>query len=386
MSIEKNEIAVMFESLEPAVIQEEYDLKTYKKYPVTGILAMGSAFGSSINTVIQAASENGNVYKCVFPNGVTGTLAQAKDGSGALGTIIGENGIAGQARWVKADQAGSMMASAASVFMAIAIYDIEKTLSEMRDLQQEMMEFLELDKESKIRGNIKTMMEIVTNYKYNWDNDKFITNQHIIVEDIKREANQDIIFYKEKIEKYINNDPLFQSDHDFDKKVGKTQRSLMNYQLAIYMYSFASFLEVMLLENFRTNYIESILLNLESLSFEFRKLYTHAFNKLEKDGKTTIETYLRKGASIAAKETGEFISKIPIIERSKIDEALIGSSKLLNDANLKRMKRTRDTISSSKYGISDVFVRNLQNVKRLYNEPMDVLVDNDNVYVKCWNL
>ena len=383
MDNEKKELVAVFEQLEPSIISDDYNIKSYNKYPVAGMLAIGGALGGVINSIAQAAGSNGALYKCVFPDGVVGKLAQAKDGSGALGTIVNKEGIAGQARWIKAGDAGTILSSATSLFMAIAIYNIEKTLGEIQNLQEEMMEFLELDKESKIRGNIKTLMEIVENYKYNWDNDKYITNQHIIVEDIKREANQDIIFYKNLIEKHMNDSSFLQSDRDFDKRVGKTQRSLMNYQLAIYMYSFASFLEVMLLENFRSEYIDSILMHLESLSFEFRKLYTTAFNKLEGDGKSTIGTYLRKGASIAAKETGGLIKKIPVIERSKIDEALIGSSKLLDDVNIKRMKRTRDIISSSKYGVSDVFVKNLQTVKTLYNNPMDVLVDKENVYIKC---
>ncbi len=383
MNPKENELLAVFEQMEPSIINDDFELKTYKKIPVAGMLAMGSALGGVINSIAQAAGGNGALYKCVFPEGVVGKLAQAKDGSGALGAIMNQEGIAGQARWIKAGDAGTVLASTTSLFMAIAIYSIEKTLGEIQDLQAEMMEFLELDKESKIRGNIKTLMEIVENYKFNWDNNKFITNQHIIVEDIKREANQDIIFYRSLIEKHLNDSSFLKSDRDFDKRVGKTQRSLMNYQLAIYMYSFASFLEVMLVENFRAEYIENILLHLESLSFEFRKLYTMAFNKLEGDGKSTIGTYLRKGASIAAKETGSFIRKIPVVERGKIDEALIGSSKLLDDVNIKRMERTRDVISSSKYGVSDVFVKNLQTVKALYNNPMDVLVDRENVYVKC---
>lgn len=383
MDTEKNELVAVFEQFEPAILNDEFSLKSYNKYPVSGMLAMGSAFGGVINAVVQAAGGNGALYRCTFPEGVVGKLAQAKDGSGALGAIMNKEGIAGQARWIKAGDAGTVLSSATSLFLAIAIYDIEKTLGEIQNLQEEMLEFLELDKESKIRGNIKTMMEIVENYKHNWDNDKYLTNQHIIVEEIKREANQDIIFYKSLIEKHLNDSGFLKSDREFDKRVGKTQQSLMNYQLAIYMYSFASFLEVMLLENFRAEYIEGILMNLESLSFEFRKLYTMAFNKLEGDSKSTIGTYLRKGAAIAAKETGDFISKIPVVERGKLDEALIGSSKLLDDVNLKRMQRTRDIVSSSKYGVSDVFVKNLQTVKALYNNPMDVLVDKDYFYIKC---
>ena len=58
--------------------------------------------------------------------------------------------------------------------------------------------------------------------------------------------------------------------------------------------------------------------------------------------------------------------KIPYIERGKLDEALIGSGKLLDDANLKRMKHTKEAITSSKYGVSDIFVKNLQGMQKYY--------------------
>ena len=59
--------------------------------------------------VCQRCRNNGNsgsrgLYRCVFPKGVTGTLAMAKDGSGALGTIMND-GIVGQARWIPVDKA-----------------------------------------------------------------------------------------------------------------------------------------------------------------------------------------------------------------------------------------------------------------------------------------
>ena len=73
---------------------------------------------------LAARCEGGGLYKCVFPNGVSGSLAVAKDGSGNLGTIINENGIAGQARWIEQTMNPTML------FAAAALHNLEEKLDD----------------------------------------------------------------------------------------------------------------------------------------------------------------------------------------------------------------------------------------------------------------
>lgn len=379
ISIRKDELMNINDKLDISLFDEEYDLKTYTKYPVTGLLTMGSSVAATAQTLANNAVGLGGLYRCVFPSGVTGALAQAKDGSGALGTIINDTGIAGQARWEKA----TSVLDPTAVFMGAALVSIEMQLGEIQSMQESMMEFIEAEKEAEVKGNLKTLSEIVSDYKYYWDNEQYKVNQHIIVAGIKKEANQEIIFYKNIIEKSIKKSAFLKSDHELDNRVISTQRNFRNYQLAIYLYSFSTLLEVMLMQNFKADYIDSILSNLATLSMDFRMLYTDAYNKLDKDGKYTIGNYVRKGVSAASKVTGEFIHNVPILGKGPVDEFLIASSKLLDETSIRKMETTREKIISSKYGVSSVFIDSLQNVKRLYNNPIDMIVDNENIYVKC---
>ncbi len=86
-----------------AEINDTFQAPILAKIPFTEMAALGGAFAGAVSTLVTPAAEG--VYRCVFPNGLTGTLAMAKDGSGALGTIINESGIAGQARWIPVDKA-----------------------------------------------------------------------------------------------------------------------------------------------------------------------------------------------------------------------------------------------------------------------------------------
>ena len=74
----------------------------------------------AIAEAAKEAAPGEGLYRCVFPEGVTGELAAFKDGSGLLGTIMNEEGIVGQARWIPAE--GKSIALAINpVTLAIAV-------------------------------------------------------------------------------------------------------------------------------------------------------------------------------------------------------------------------------------------------------------------------
>lgn len=74
-----------------ADIKDTFHTPMLAKIPFTEIVALGGAFSWVVSTLSTPAAEG--IYRCVFPKGVTGTLAMAKDGSGALGTIMNESCI-----------------------------------------------------------------------------------------------------------------------------------------------------------------------------------------------------------------------------------------------------------------------------------------------------
>ncbi len=51
--------------------------------------------------------------------------------------------------------------------------------------------------------------------------------------------------------------------------------------MALYQFSFASFLEVMLLGNFDEQYLKNVTLKIEELAYQYRELYTDCYNHFE---------------------------------------------------------------------------------------------------------
>ena len=147
-----NELTESGSNLRPS-IQVEHALRnqdTYQtspcKIPFTEIAALGGSFAGVVETMATPAAEG--LYRCVFPKGVTGTLAMAKDGSGALGTIMND-GIVGQARWIPVDKAiGPACIKAALV--AVAVLAVVKQVQDIKDGQKEIIGILERDKKSQL--------------------------------------------------------------------------------------------------------------------------------------------------------------------------------------------------------------------------------------------
>ena len=144
-------------------------------------------------------SSNEGLYRCVFPNGVSGALAQAKDGSGYLGTIM-NNGIAGQARWIPVEaSATTIPIDPVTIAIAITLVGINKKLDDIRQTQNDILNFLESDKESNLKGSVNALSEIMNDYRYNYDNTTWKRGKFVIASDIKNKADNSIIFYRKAI-------------------------------------------------------------------------------------------------------------------------------------------------------------------------------------------
>ena len=84
----------------PSVPRHEIAARSSFSVPVRNLSSLGSACAVVASEIVQVAGSSHNsegLYRCVFPEGVTGKLATFKDHPEYnLGTIINENGLAGQ--------------------------------------------------------------------------------------------------------------------------------------------------------------------------------------------------------------------------------------------------------------------------------------------------
>ena len=156
--------------------------------PIAELSALGAGVSSLIpafNTVTQTTSIATDGLFRVANAAAGDTLKMAKNGNawGAMKTA------AGGSKMVQLAEAGPLSATTqtvaafnpATMMMAAALYSIEKDMKEIAETQKKILTFLEVENESQIEADVESLMEIVTNYKYNWDNELSVASSHKLV-------------------------------------------------------------------------------------------------------------------------------------------------------------------------------------------------------------
>lgn len=388
-SNDNNEIINMMLDMEYIQLDdnEEIDIAQYTKFPIAELSTLGVGFSSlyeSTRTITQSINAGG-LYRCVLPQGAA-KLAQAKDGTGALGTALGPNNkLVGQARWIKQDnvtQVTTIPYNPTMLFMSLALISVDKKLDNILENQQEILEFLKQKEKAELKASMETLYDVINNYKYNWNNEKYKTNKHILVQNIKHDAVKSINFHKTQINNKLEKQSFLHSHQNVKYRMKNIYSEFKDYQLAVYIFSFASFVEIILLENFNSEYLNSVCDKIEALSLEYRELYTKCYNYMEKYANTSMESYLLNGLATVSKVSGNLISKVPIVNKSPIDEALLGTSGRLEKFDSNKNDKTLKNIVDAKSSDVRVFIDNINKINRLYNEPMEFLVDKEYVYIK----
>ena len=296
---------------------------------------------------------------------------------GYIGSLKADNGGVGGGQAIMEP----LQCDPTMIFMSVALMTIENKLDEIKSIQQEMLDFVKAKEKAKIRGNLNALIDVLNNYKFNCGNEKYKTNKHILVQDIKRNSEQSILLYRDLIQTMLSKKELMHSDQEIKSKIKKLGENLTEYQLALYLYSFSSFLEVMLLENFNKNYINEVKEKISEYEFNYRELYTKCYNEIESSTEKSIQTILTKGLANASKGTGELISKIPFISKGQVDEFFLNSGNKIKKINEKRNdKNIQKIVENSIKGVNP-FIEYLNKVSIIYNEPIEILMDNNNLYL-----
>lgn len=354
------------------LVKMNIDLTKTQKFPIEKAAGLGVAFQPLTQLVNYAtnAGQSGmyfvdtlesSMFKCKSDGRFIGTLKAADGGVGG-----------GLARMRQIPLDPTMLC------MAVAIMSIEKKLDAIHETQKEILAFLELKEEAKLKGNLNALADVLNNYKYNWDNEKYKDHKHILVQDIKREAEQSIILYREQLTKSLSKKVLFQ---DLKATLNKTMTRLNDYQLALYIFSFSSFLGAMLLENFDTNYLNSIANKIQEYSRDYAVLYEKCAEKIEKDSKASFKGYALQGLSKLSSSAGKFVEKIPVISKSQLDENLIKAGVILQEADTNRTKNIMQILADSQTDYVGSFVDNIHTIDNLYNQPMQLMFDSENIYI-----
>lgn len=377
-SIQGNELIRTVTATEMALsaVQEELAVHTYSRISLSGMAALGTGLepvAAGVQRIAGGGQAVSGYYRVTIPAGTH--LASFKDGTGFLGAALDETGIAGQARL------NPLACNPTMLLVAATLAGIDKKLDAIQETQREMLDFIVQREKSALKGDLDFLMDIYNHYKYNWNNERYKTANHIKALDVRQNAGRMMDFYREQIRKHIRKKPLLHSDQDVKKQLDQVEDAFREYQLALYLYGFGYFLEILLQENFDAAYLASVSGKVEEAAFGYRELYSLAYEQSEGYTKTSLQAKLVGGLSVVNRIAGETIAKIPVISRSQIDETLIEAGEKLDNFKEQRVTSAMQKLVERQSGCVRPFIDQIDMVNRLYNQPMTLIFNDENIYL-----
>lgn len=363
-----------------AIAERECNLSKAIRIPFTEAALTGGSLMQLAPTLKALVSGNqignGSLVRVVFPAGVKGNLAIDKAGM-ALGGILKDGGGLAQARLVAVDPA----TLAAQAAMAAIMMEINKKLDNTQEMQQRILGFLEQDKQAEQQANLKVLTDILEGYKHNWDNAQYLQNHHMKALDIKQVAEKNIIFYQEQIAAAIKKMPAIHLDQAVKAAITELGKLFSQYRMALYQFSFASFLEVMLLGNFRQAYLDQVAAKVQEYNQHYQIQSSECRDMIKRYSSESVETKVLAGIGNAGKALGKFIGSVPFLAQGPVDEWLQDNGEALLKGNDKKAQKVASLFSAEEKIGSEVFVDSIRNVALISNQTTDVLFDGEALYL-----
>ena len=285
-------------------------------------------------------------------------------------------------KWAKAGTTSTIMPiNPAMIMMAAMLANIEKKLDTIQDTQMKILSFLEQDKQAEQQANLNVLTEILQGYKHNWDNAQYLQNHHMKVLDIKQSSEKNIIFYQEQIASAIKKLPAIYLDQVVKGAISDLGKLFSNYRMALYLFSFSSFLEVMLLGNFRQEYLDQVAEKVQAYGGHYQVQFSKCHDMMKKFSADSVETKVLSGIGNAGKALGKFIGSVPVLAQGLVDEWLQDSGEKLLQSNEEKITRTVTMFAAEEKIGSEIFIDSIRNVEIISNQTKDILFDGDALYL-----
>lgn len=366
----------------PIVNIPETTLQKYKKIPLSGLASLGTAFSK-----LTAASNNSLInspeplYRAINPKGIAGTYSKSEFGLNGNIMQINSQGKSVVKGRLQFEEVGTLPFDPTLMVAAVAVMAIEQKLDKLQERVEEVLRFLELEKQAQQRGNLKKLSEISEDYKMYCEDKGFCESRNIIVQDIQRKALGDIEFYKEKISAQLKKQRVIHFSTAADSLMNNVIHEFAEYQLSCYLYSYCTFMDTMLRTDFSTEHIARSRKRMLELADEYNSLFSDCYSQIEKYQHASVNAKIVDGVGIAIKGLAKTVGTIPAAKNKQIDETLLEAGKKLDDKKACTIENKLETVKAFEDNRITAFSDNLASVDLMYNGENSMLTDGENIYV-----
>ena len=384
----------------PIIRESEIDMHQYKKLPIAGMAALGSAFATipaSARTVVQTISMNIDTNVPLFIGISTKSVPDGfliDKGLGTVGNVMrineqGKRVIASRLRFKPLENGLPVRQTTETIapfnpttlMIGAALMAVDQKLDALQKTAEEILQFLKLEKQSRQRGNLNTLREVLDEYKRSCNDEKLCGLRCMDVQTIRREAQQDILFYQEQIARRIQEKKSIHVIQQAQALLSAVSSEFCEYQLACYIYAFSMYLDVMLRRDFDAVSLEAASNRMSEYAQRYTALYSECLMQIERYCSSSIESRLYSGLGSISKTLADKASDVPLLKKGKIDGMLTDAGKSLDKCNEELLAKGMVQFTSLKDHKMSDFIENLRLLDRLHNQPNSMLTDGSSLYL-----
>ena len=334
---------------------------------------------NNIKTIMeQNPKTSGNLY-CITNLGKNDSLKAMRDGKTFWGSIKKSDGSSTMAKLKEVNPNNVMALDPTVMMMSVALAGIEQELGEIKELSKQIFSFLEHEKESEIESDLEILNRSISDFRFNLEDEKYLINNHKQVMDIKRTANKNMLFYKKEIKDDLSKDKLFTTNNSMNSIIEDIQKKFRYYRLSLYIYSFSTFMEILLLGNYKNDYLLSKKEELDELDNEYSEVFNNALEYVKKNANKSLEGNVLSGLGSAGKAIGNLAEKVKI---KNVDNWLNekGDNLKQSGQNIKDDFATK--FDDMKESNSRPFINQIEKVDCIYNKTKEIYFDKENIYLE----
>ena len=334
---------------------------------------------NNIKTIMeQNPKTSGNLYR-ITNLGKNDSLKAMRDGKTFWGSIKKSDGSSTMAKLKEVNPNNVMALDPTVMMMSVALAGIEQELGEIKELNKQIFSFLEHEKESEIESDLEILNRSISDFRFNLEDEKYLINNHKQVMDIKRTANKNMLFYKKEIKDDLSKDKIFTTNNSMNSIIEDIQKKFRYYRLSLYIYSFSTFMEILLLGNYKNDYLLSKKQELDELDNEYSEVFNNALEYVKKNANKSLEGNVLSGLGSAGKAIGNLAEKVKI---KNVDNWLNekGDNLKQSGQNIKDDFATK--FDDMKESNSRPFINQIEKVDCIYNKTKEIYFDKENIYLE----
>jgi len=355
-----------------------------KSYPLT-ISKLSEISGVAIPTVesikkitTQKSNNTGKLYR-ITNLGKNDSLKAMRDGKTFWGAIKKDGGGSTMAKLKEVNPSGTVILDPTVMMMAVALAGIEAELSEIKELNKKIFSFLQHEKESEIESDLEILNRAIVDFRFNLEDEKYLVNNHKQVMDIKRTANKNILFYQKEIKDNILKDKLFTTNNTMNSTIEEIQKKFKYYRLSLYIYSFSTLIEILLIGNYKNEYLLSKKNELDELDREYSSTFNNALEYIKKNANKSLESNVLSGLGSAGKAIGNLAEKAKVknvdIWLNEKGDNIKQTGKDIKDSFINKFDEIKESHSKT-------FINQIEKVDIIYNKTKEIYFDNENIYLE----